>query len=146
VAESSQYLRLQIDGVSYLLPGTQRYTIEQRDSLVPNREPNSSVTAWRSVKSGRWPAYCLDGNLRLRKRDDWQRAVFLEALPVAVGLMVEEVQMLSRGDTTMSTFVPLGPPATRAGHLFSGAWVSGRKVIPMFDPRALVSYLQSLGD
>jgi len=72
--------------------------------------------------------------------------VFLEALPVAVGVIVDEVQMLSRGDTTMATFVPLGPAATRAGHLFSGAWVSGRKAILMFEPRALVSYLQSLGD
>jgi hypothetical protein len=146
VTGPQQYLRLQIGGVNYLLPGTQRYTVEQRDSLLPNPDANSHVSAWRSVKSARWPAYCLDGNLKLRKRDDWQRAVFLEAAPTAVGLIVEEVQLLARGDTAMAMFTPLGPVATSAGHLFTGAWVSGRKVMLLFEPGALIAYLRSLGD
>jgi hypothetical protein len=146
VTGPQQYLRLQIGGVNYLLPGTQRYTVEQRDSLIPNHDADSHVSAWRSVRAVRWPAYCLDGNLRVRKRDDWQRAVFLEATPTAVGLIVDEVQLLARGDTAMAAFTPLGPAPTSAGQLFSGAWVSGRKVMLMFEPSALIAHLRSLGD
>ena len=146
MAETNQYLRVQLGTASYLLPSTSSFSIEQRETMVPNPAPRERIAAWRTVRSGRWPAYCLDENLKVTRRDKWQRAVFLEAKPVSLGIIVDEVQLLPRSDTEVTPFVPLGAPPTRAGHLFSGAWISGRQVTLVFEPRALVAYLQSIGD
>jgi hypothetical protein len=148
VADSNQYLRLVIGGASFLLPSVLRYTIEQRDSLVPNDAPGGSVAAWRSLKTGRWPAYALDGGLRAsRPPDGWQRALFLEATATStVGLVIDEVQLLARGDVQVVNFTPPGPAPTRNGHLFTGAWVHDGGVTLVFEPRALIAYLQGLGD
>jgi hypothetical protein len=131
----------------YLLPSTTSYTIEQREALIPNSTPDSRVVAWRSVRGARWPAYCLDAGLKATRRHDWQRAVFIEAAPVALGLIVDDVHLLPRTETeVVASFTPLGPAPTRYGHLFSSAWVSGRRVTLVFEPKALIGYLQGLGD
>jgi hypothetical protein len=80
------------------------------------------------------------------RHNNWQRAVFLDAAPHAVGLVVDEVQLLPRSETVVSPFTPLGLAPTRMGHLFAGAWVTGNRVMLVFDPKAFVAYLQSLGD
>jgi len=146
VAEASQFLQLRIAGAHFLLPSVASHTIEQREGLLVNQQAEGPVAAWRAVRTGRWPAYCLDAGLRTVRRDNWQRAVFLEASPGAVGVIVEDVHLLPRGDVQVTPFTPLGPPATRLGHLFSGAWVNGRRVTLVFEPGALIGYLQSLGD
>jgi hypothetical protein len=147
VADSNQYLRLVIGGTSFLLPSVLRYTIEQRDGLVPNDAPGGPVAAWRAIKGGRWPAYALDGGLRVtRPNASWQRALFLEATPTStVGLVIDEVQLLARGDVQVVNFMPPGPAPTRNGHLFAGAWVHDGGVTLVFEPRALIAYLQGLG-
>lgn len=147
MTDSNQYLRLVIGGVNYLLPGTLRYTIEQRDGLVVNDASDTPVAAWRTLRSGRWPAYALDGDLRpSRAPANWQRALFLEASPGhTVGMVVEEVHMLARGEAQTVSFTPPGPPPTTAGHLFSNAWVNGNRVVLVFEARALIAYLQGLG-
>ena len=146
MADPHQYLRLQLGKMNYLLPSTSSFSIEQRETMVPNPAPHERVAAWRTVRSGRWPAYCFDDELKVTRRDEWQRAVFLEAKPVSFGIIVDEVQLIPRGDTQISPFVPLGAPPTQFGHLFSGAWITGRQLMLVFEPRALVAYLQSIGD
>jgi hypothetical protein len=146
MADTHQYLRLQLGKVNYLLPSTSSFSIEQRESMIPNPAPRERVAAWRTVRSGRWPAYCLDDELKVTRRDGWQRAVFLEARPVSLGIIVDEVQLLPRSDTEITPFIPLGAPPTRFGHLFSGAWITGKQVMLVFEARALVAYLQSIGD
>jgi len=146
LADPNQYLRMQLDGVSYLLPSVAGFTIEQRENLVTNKSPDGNVVAWRSVRSTRLPAYCLDANLRVTRHQQWHRAVFLDAKPQAVGLVAVEVQLLPRAETVISPFMPLGLPPTRLGHLFSGAWISGHRAILVFEPKALIAYLQSLGE
>jgi hypothetical protein len=138
LTDHNQYLRLQLGNAGFLLPNLSGFLIEQRENLIANTSPEGNVAAWRSVHSARHPAYCLDAMLR--------RAVFLEAAPHAVGLVVEEVQMLPRAETVISPFTPLGQPPTRAGHLFSGAWVTGNRVMLVFEPLALAAYLQGLGE
>lgn len=144
MADPNQYLRLQLRDTSYLLPSTASFTIEQRENLTANKSLEGNVAAWQTVRSARLPAYCLDGLLRVDRHSDWHRAVFLDAAPHAVGLVVDEVQLLPRSETTIASFVPLGLPAARAGHLFSGAWVMGNRIVLVFEPRALIAYLQSL--
>ncbi|MHB8742233.1 MAG: hypothetical protein ACYC9L_03830 [Sulfuricaulis sp.] len=146
MADPNQFLRLQLGDASYLLPSVTGFTIEQRESLITNKSPAGNVAAWRSVHASRLPAYCLDATLRVTRHHHWHRAVFLDALPHAVGLVVDEVQLLPRAETTVSAFAPLGIPPTRLGHLFSGAWVTGSRAILVFNPDALVAYLQSLGE
>jgi hypothetical protein len=146
MADNTQYLRLDLGGSSFLLPGTVRYTIEQRDSLAPNPAPDSVVVAWRLIRESRWPAYCVDADLRPAPRADWQRAVFLEAGSDAVGLIVDDTHLLPRGGVHVAPFTPLGRAGTRHGHLFSAAWVSGRRVTLVFDPVVLIAYLRDLGD
>lgn len=141
-----QYLRLQLGGTSYLLPHSSGFTLEQRESLITNKSPEGNVAAWRSARSVRHPAFCLDAALRVTRHHHWHRAVFLDAVPHAVGLVAEEVQMLPRAETTVTPFTPLGHPPARHGHLFSGAWVTGNRVLLVFDPQAIVAYLQSLGE
>jgi len=59
---------------------------------------------------------------------------------------VDEVQLLPRADTIVTPFTPLGHPPTRLGHLFAGAWVTGNRLMLVFDPKAIVAYLQGLGE
>ncbi len=146
MTDSQQYLRLEVAGSSYLLPSVQRYTIEQRDNLAENLDSASGVAAWRIVRNDRWPAYALDGALRLKRPSpQWQRAVFLEDPPHMVGLIVDDVQLLPRGAVTPSPFTPLGPTPTAAGHLFANAWVTAGRVLLVFSPTALLGYLRNLG-
>lgn len=142
---AEQYLRLKIAGVNYLLPGGAGYAIEQRESLQLERG-GGPVVAWRTARGGaRAPAYCLDSSLRITRRDDWLRVVFLGTGTAAAGIVVDEVQLMPRGETQVTPFTPLGPSATRAGHLFSAAWVTGQHVTLVFEPQALQAYLQGLG-
>ena len=146
MADPNQYLRLQLGETSYLLPSASGFTIEQREHLVISKSSEGNVAAWQSLRSQKLPAYCLDGMLRVARHDDWHRAVFLEATPHAVGLVVNEVQLVPRSETVVSPFTPLGLAPTRQGHLFSGAWVTGNRIVLVFDPKAFVAYLQSLGE
>lgn len=143
--DPKQYLRLSFGGGTYLLPSTAGYTIEQRENLTANTS-SSNVCAWRSVRGSRWPAYALDDNFQPVRRDDWERAVFVEALPHAYGVIVDDVHLLPRSQMQVSPFSPLGPAPTRAGHLFSGAWVTDTEVILVFEPKTLVAFLQGLDD
>lgn len=141
MADLNQYLRISFDGASALLPGRASAAIESRDVLTLN-PGGGKVAAWRSHRGRRLPAYCLDARLKPVRRDGWERAVFLDG----VGLVVDEVQMLGRTEGTVQPFTPLGAPPTPAGHLYSGAWVEGHRATLVLDPRALVAYLQSLGE
>jgi len=144
MTETKQYLRMTFGTGTYLLPSTSGYTIEQRENLMVNGAPAGHVCAWRSVRGSRWPAYALDDAFQPQRRDDWERAVFIEALPHAFGLIVDDVHLLPRSQMQVSPFTPLGPASTRAGHLFSGAWVTEEGVLLVFDPKTLVAYLQAL--
>ncbi|MBI3545398.1 MAG: hypothetical protein HY081_02210 [Gammaproteobacteria bacterium] len=145
MVDPNQFLRLQLGKVSYLLSSIAGFTIEQRESLITNKSAGNAV-AWRDVRGKRWPAFCLDSDLRVVHHQNWHRAVFLEAIPHAVGIAVDEVQLLSRTETVISPFTPIGLAPTRQGHLFSGAWVTGNRVVLVFEPKAFVAYLQSLED
>ncbi len=146
MADPNQYLRLRLGNASFLLPNASGFHIEQRENMATNESPDGNVVAWRPSGATRVPAYCLDPMLRVTRHDRWRRAVFLDAAPHAVGLVVDEVQMLPRAETVISPFTPLGLPPTRVGHLFSGVWVTGNRVVLVLDPPALVAYLQSLGE
>jgi len=146
VTDPGQYLRLQLGDTGFLLPSGSGFTIEQRENLITNKSPEGNVAAWRVVQNTRLPAYCLDAALRVTRQHLWHRAVFLDTLPQAVGLAVDEVQLLPRAETVISPFTPLGIPPTRLGHLFSGAWVTGHRAMLVFEPQALAAYLQSLGE
>jgi len=146
LADQTQYLRLDLNGRSYLLPSVSGYSIEQRDALAPHRAPGSHVVAWKTARNGRWAAYALDEELQPARNDNWQRAVFLEAAPRAVGLACDEVQLLPRSQTQVSPFTPPGPSVLRTGHLFMGAWLVGDSVVLVLNPRLLAVYLQSLGE
>lgn len=143
---TEQYLRINIGGMDYLLPSSVSLAIEQRDSLLVNDDAASHVTAWRLVKTGRWPAYCLDGNLELLRRHNWQRAVFVNASPYPLGLIADDIQLLPAADVRVEPFTPLGSPPTSSGHVFSGAWVQGSKLTLAFQPPGLVAYLRTLGE
>lgn len=146
MSDTNQYLSLELGSAIFLLPNGSGFTIEQRENLIANKSSDGNVAAWRSVHSKRMPAYCLDASLRVTRHQHWHRAVFLDASPHAVGLVVDDVELLPRAETTVAPFTPLGPPPTRVGHLFSGGWVTGHRVILVFDPPALVAYLQGLGE
>ena len=144
MTQSNQYLRIEIDGGSYLLPGSASYVIEQRDHLVVNDADSSPVAAWRATKSERWPAYCLDRLFKPARGGQWLRAVFLEGAPHPIGLAVGEAQLMARTEVRVEPFTPPGrPPAD--GHLFNGAWVDGARVMLVLNPAALVGYLRRLG-
>ncbi|MFQ5936488.1 MAG: hypothetical protein ACE5K1_12910 [Acidiferrobacterales bacterium] len=138
-----QYLRFHLGDVLYLISGRVSVAIDQRDNLQVNTG-RGLASAWRVQGGDRWPAYCLDRELRAAPRGDWERAIFLEAQPHPVGLSTGEVDVLAQTEVQVAPFTPLGPPATRVGHLFTGAWVQGDQVTLVFDPSALVAYLQSL--
>lgn len=146
MAEPNQYLHLKLGNAGFLLPGVSGFNIEQRDGMTTNESAEGNVAAWRTVHNTRQPAYCLDGSLRVTRHHHWERAVFLAAAPHAVGLVVDEVQLLPGTETIITPFTPPGQPPTRVGHLFSGAWVTGQRAMLVFDPPALIAYLQSLGE
>ena len=83
---------------------------------------------------------------KITRHHRWQRAVFLDAAPHAVGLAVDEVHLLPRAETVISPFTPLGLAPTHHGHLFSGAWVTGNRLVLVLEPQALIAYQQGLGD
>lgn len=144
MAESGQYLRMVLQGAAYLLPSGASFAIEQRDALVLDDGPGP-VAAWRPMRQTRWPAYGLDKMLQPTRPRDWQRAVFIEAAPHPVGLVVDEVQLLGRDEVHVVTaFTPLGAPPTRFGHLFNAAWVDNHRATLVLDPKILVAYLRSL--
>jgi hypothetical protein len=147
LAEITQYLRIGLQGVEYLLPSGASLSIEQRENLILNDgSADTNATAWRAVESERWPAFYLNAELELTQGDDWQRAVFLEAKPHPIGLIADEIQLLPRMDVHVEPFTPLGLAPTPRGHLFSGAWVRGNQLILLFDTNGLISHLQRLGE
>lgn len=146
MADSRQYLRIGLQGVDYLLPSTASYAIEKREHLELG-VPGERVVAWRNTPAGRWPAYSVDADLNPLERLAWQRAVFLQAGPQPVGLVADELQVLSREEVRVEPFRPPGPAPTPAGHLFGGAWVrAGRAPALVFEPAALAVWLRQLGE
>lgn len=137
----AQYARLQLAGADYLIPSTVGLVIEERDALQLNTE-GGNATAWCTRDEARWPAYSLDAAFKLTQRSRWQRALFLDTGDDGVGVIADEVQLLSRADIQLSPFTPLGAPPTRHGHLFKGAWIEGRQATLVIDPQALLAYLQ----
>ncbi len=142
---SNQYLRFSLAGAYYLISGSVSVAIDQRDSLEINKTGTGQVCAWRLHDGTRWPVYCLDQDFKVVQRDDWERAIFLDARPTPVGLTTNQVQLLPEGEAQITLFTPLGPPVTTAGHLFSGAWVRGSQAILVFDPEVLTTFLHDLG-
>lgn len=146
MADNNQYLHLVIGGQAYLLPGTLRYTIEQRENLADHPGGDGAVVAWRTVRNGRWPVYSVNARLRLAHAPaDWQRAVFVEGPVATVGVVVDDAHLLSRRELQITSFTPLGPPATRAGHLFKGVWVREGRPMLVLDPLAFAAFLHALG-
>lgn len=145
MANTEQYLRIEIAGTQYLLPSNASLAIEQRHNLEVNEKSGSPVAAWRVVRSVRWPAYAMDVELNVAATDDWQRAVFLDAKPFPVGLVANEIQLLPRTDLVVEPFTPLGKPPVAAGPLFNAAWVSDKNALLVFEPKALTAWLQSFG-
>ncbi len=145
MAETRQYLRIGLMGVDYLLPNTASFVIEQRDHLEINDAPDALIAAWQPVSGGRAPAYSVDADLNPLPRHNWTRAVFLQVGDRTLGLVADELQLLSRDDVRVEPFAPLGPAPTPAGHLFGGAWVRAG-LVPMlvFEPKALADYLTRL--
>ena len=118
--------------------------IEKRETLAMDTS-RSIVSAWRESSAGRWPAYCVDDDLIPSLRQDWVRAVFVQAQPRPIGIIGDEIQLVTVDSLDVTPFTPLGPPATSAGHLFSAAYVRGDSVSMVLEPQALVSYLTALG-
>lgn len=145
MAELKQYLRVEINGTAFLLPSSASAAIEQRDALVIN-QADGNVTAWRKQRGGRQPVYALDAAMQVTRRDDWQRAVFLDESDGGTGLVVDDVELLGRDKVTVNPYTPVGPAPTAFGHLYSGAWIEGRNATLVFDARVLSAYLHSLGD
>jgi len=139
-----QFLRIQIGTAEYFLPSGTSVAIEKRETLVMDTS-RSIVSAWRESSAGRWPAYCVDDDLIPSLRQDWVRAVFVQAQPRPIGIIGDEIQLVTVDSLDVTPFTPLGPPATSAGHLFSAAYVRGDSVSMVLEPQALVSYLTALG-
>lgn len=140
----TQFLRIQIDTVEYFLPSGTSVAIEKRESLTVDNS-RSIVSAWRESPAGRWPAYCVDEELIPSLRQDWVRAVFVQAQPYPIGIIGDEIQLVTIDSLDVAPFTPLGAPATSAGHLFSAAYVRKDLVSMVLNPQALVSYLTALG-
>jgi hypothetical protein len=145
LATTRQFLRIGLQGANFLLSSAVNFSIEKREHLESD-EPGAPIAAWHTSPTGRWPAYSVDRELNPVVRQNWQRAVFIEEGSSTVGLVADELQLLTREEVTIERFRPLGPAPGPAGHLFSGAWVrSGQMPILLFEPRALVAYLSQLG-
>lgn len=144
MADHRQYLRLRLLNADYLLPGASGFAIEKREALEVNPE-GGLIAAWRNQKGTRSPAFSLDAELNPVSRSLWQRAIFLQATGQTVGLVADELQLLTREDVRVEPFQPLGQAPTRVGHLFSGAWVrSGHMPMLVFEPAVLASWLKML--
>lgn len=146
MTETRQFLRIGLMGVDYLLPNGTSYVIEKRENLELNNEPGALVVAWQSTPSGRAPAYSVDADMNKIARPDWQRAVFYQAGGQTLGLVADELQLLTRDEVRVEPFIPPGPALTPVGHLFSGAWVRADFApVLVFEPRALADYLMHQG-
>jgi len=142
---SNQFLRIKIGGTEFLLPGGVSLTIEQWDQMQP-AAADEIASGWKQERGQRWPAYGVDEDLQLVRRDDWQRAVFLDAKPTPVGLIVDDAQMVTREALRTENFTPLGAPPSAYGALFHGAWLPPSRIpVFVFEAAALVGYLQTLG-
>ena len=142
MADNRQYLRIGLQGADYLLAGTAGFAIEKREQLEINAEAGL-IAAWRATPRGRTPAYSVDAELQPLVRGEWQRAVFLQS--EGVGLLADELQLLSLDEVRVEPFRPLGPPPTRAGHLFNGAWTRpGQVPVLVFDAAVLAHWLRGL--
>lgn len=139
-----QYLRLVLDRQTFLLPSEASISIEQREHL---RAPGAgAIAAYRETAGAPWPAYAVDGDLRATTPGAWQRAIFIDAQPVPVGIIAAEIQLLPRStDMRIETFTPPGPAPSPAGHVFAGAWVRDDDIVFVFDPQGLAAYLTRLG-
>lgn len=144
MAQGNQYLRIGIGTSTFLLPSAASLAIEQRETLVLENGAGA-VSAWRDVKGDRWPAYCLDEQLEPARRQDWHRAVFVAGVPTPLGLLADEVQLLTQVELHVEPFTPVGPPPTPAGHVFAEAAVEGTQATLVFSPTGLAAYLQRLG-
>lgn len=145
MASPSHFLCIVLEGVDYLLPSHASAAIEQRDAMRAAAEPGG-VIAWRETRQGRWPAYGLDAGFRPARPAHWQRAVFFARGERPLGLVADDVRLLGRTEMQVAPFVPPGPAPTRAGHLFSGAWLDGERVVLVLDPRGLVGLLANLAE
>lgn len=144
MADTRQYLRIRLMSADYLLPGASNFAIEKRETLEV--EPaGGMIAAWRNQPGSRSPAFSLDAELNPVTRNLWQRAVFLQSTGQTVGLVADELQLLTREDVRVEPFLPLGPAPTRVGHLFNGAWVrSGHMPMLVFEPAVLANWLKML--
>ena len=144
MADNRQYLRIGLQGVDYLLPGSAGYAIEKREHLQVEAS-GGVIVAWRVTGGARAPAYSVDADLSPVARATWQRAVFLQGDAQPVGLVADELQLLAHEEVRVEPFRPLGPAPTRVGHLFGSAWVRpGLAPLLVFEPRALAEYLRRL--
>jgi hypothetical protein len=147
LAETRQFLRVTIGGQPYLLPSVLRYTLEKRDNLLANPDSSGQVVAWRNVRTARWPVYGLDAGLRTaRPGGNWEQALFLEGSNATIGFVVDDTHLLMGGEVQLSSFTPPGPVATKAGHLFTHAWIREGRAVLVLEPQALTAFLQGLGD
>jgi hypothetical protein len=150
LAETRQFLRIGLVNagtnlVDYLLPSNTSYVIEKREHLEINDAPGALIAAWQATPTGRAPAYSVDANLDPLSRHAWQRAVFIQVGRQTLGLIADELQLLSNEDVRVEPFMPPGPAPTPAGHLFGGAWVrAGHAPVLVFEPGALADYLMRL--
>lgn len=132
-----------MDGAVFLLPSTASLAIEKRESLTTGTG-STLVAAWRETSDDRWPAYSLDSLLLPAPRNSWSRAVYLNATPHPIGLVADEVQLVSTASLQIVPFHPPGPKPTAFGHLFSSAHIEGSDVFLVLEPNALITYLGSL--
>lgn len=140
-----QYLRLVLDKQTFLLPSEASISIEQREHLRA-AGAGGAIAAYRETAGAPWPAYSIDGDLRVTTPGVWQRAIFIDAKPVPVGIIAAEIQLLPRStDMRIEPFTPPGPAPAPAGHVFAGAWVRDDNIVFVFDPKGLAAYLARLG-
>ena len=145
MADHRQYLRIRLQSADYLLPGAAGYTIEKRENIEIS-DHDALIAGWLITPAGRAPAYSLDAEFNPHARHAWQRAVFLQNGSRRVGMVADELQLISRDDVRPEPFRPLGRPPTVAGPLFNAAWVrEGHPPMLVLEPRALVEYLTHLG-
>ncbi len=141
MAGSEQFLLISFAGQGFLLSSSASFAIEKRESLAVNGSGAGSAVASWETRGKRLPVYHLDRDLKPVRNDDWQHAVFLNALPHPVGLAANEIQLLARTDMRVEPYHPLGLAPTRGGQLFSAAWVQGAEITLVFDPQTLATYL-----
>jgi hypothetical protein len=140
-----QFLRITLGGIGYLLPSAASIAIEQREVLAKGAG-GSAPAAYRETRSGRWPAYGLDGALNPGVQPDWERAVFLHASPLPIGIAADDVQLVPpQAGIDVVPFTPVGRPPASGMHLFDAARVDGERPELVFSVAGLVAYLQSLG-